>query len=86
MKLNVVNSINYEGLLIASDWDEDGNIIGLSLSSTKELEYPIYMDGKAQYLSQFCKERVRIKGKLNDGVLQITTFKILKRFTKRIPA
>ncbi len=74
---------NYEGLIIASDWDEKGMIKGLNLLNSQEDEIPLHMDFKAKSLVKCCKERVLIKGRIQEGYLHISTFTTIKNASKR---
>ncbi|MDA8793321.1 hypothetical protein N9N67_08745 [Bacteriovoracaceae bacterium] len=51
---------NFEGILVASTWSFNGNIIGVSLHTNLEEEFIIEMNGSEKQLIPFCQN----KGKL----------------------
>jgi hypothetical protein len=55
-----------EGLLIPSDWDNDGNVIGLTIATTDEREYRIADRSQVTRLTPFLRKRVMIKGSLQE--------------------
>ena len=69
----------FEGTIKATDWDEGGNVLEMSLVDQDSREYPIYMDLKAESLTEYCKEKLRIKGTIQGGYLYINSFKFLRR-------
>lgn len=67
----------FEGVIKAVDWDEGGNIQQIVLV-TKEGTLQIHMDLKAESLTDYCKEKMRVKGVLFNGELWVHNYKFLK--------
>jgi len=53
-----------EGILIPSDWDDDGKVIGLTIATADEREYRIADRDQVTRLTPFLRKRVLIKGTL----------------------
>ena len=55
-----------EGIIIPSDWDDNGKVIGLTIATSNEKEYPIAGDDQMAQLKPFLRQEVMIKGTLQD--------------------
>lgn len=52
------------GLIIPVDWDQEGNVVGLALSSYDEREYRIEKQDKGIELFKFIREEVEVTGSI----------------------
>jgi hypothetical protein len=63
-----------EGIIIPSNWDEDGNIKGVSLHTSDEKEYRVEHGGVGRELLAHIHQKVEASGKIRerlDGRLYI---------------
>lgn len=68
----------FEGIIEATDWDDERNITGLVFNTTEREVLPIYMDLVAESLIDFCEERIKVRGTIFGGFLHITSFHLLR--------
>jgi len=64
-----------EGIIIPSDWDKEGNIKGVSLHTSDEIEYRVEPNGVGKELLAHIHHKVKITGKIRerlDGRLYIS--------------
>lgn len=50
------------GLVMPTDWDEDGKITGISISAFDEQEYPVCLDTKGKKLISLVRREVEVDG------------------------
>lgn len=62
------------GIVTPCDWDKEGNIIGLALSTQNEEEYLIEDDAKGKELLKDLHQQVRIGGR----IMETSGTKIIK--------
>jgi hypothetical protein len=75
--------ITVRGLIIPMDWDDQGNVTGVAISTSLEEEYRIELDHRGEELLGFVRERVRASGKVRldaqgGKVLMVDTYQILE--------
>lgn len=58
----------FTGILTPSDWDEHGNIKGISLQTIDENEYLIEKNKLETELRLLLNERVELKGKVRERI------------------
>jgi len=58
--------ITVRGLIIPVDWDQEGNVVGLALSSYDEREYRIEMQDKGIELFKFVRKEVEVTGSIDE--------------------
>lgn len=58
--------INIKGIIIPTNWDAKGNVIGMAIATHKEEEYFIEDDGKAAQLISYLQQEVKITGVLKN--------------------
>jgi hypothetical protein len=69
---------HFEGIIVASRWDIDGNITGVSLHTKLEEEFIIKMNDIGKLLIPFCQSKAAIKGVLIEtGFLTPLSFEII---------
>ncbi len=76
-----------EGIIIPSNWDEDGNIKGVSLHTADEKEYRIEYGGVGQELLAHIHHKVAASGKIRerlDGRLYINVKSYLTLGTSQV--
>jgi hypothetical protein len=55
------------GIVLANKWDENGNIIGVSLYTDREEIYIIAQNKRIKELVSLVQTRVRVEGRLEEG-------------------
>ena len=50
------------GLVIPTDWDEQGNVASVAIATPNEEEYSVGMDDKGKELIAFLREKVEVSG------------------------
>ena len=55
------------GIIVPVDWDENGNVIGLTLQTTNEEEYFIDQNRKGEELVAFIHHKVEVAGTVREG-------------------
>ena len=56
--------VTIQGLIIPVDWDHDGNVIAVAISSYDEIEYLVEKTQKAEELLSLVHMQVEARGKL----------------------
>jgi len=70
------NTKDFIGIVIASKWDSNGNVIQVSLLTKDEDEFIIEMNIQGNALIPFCQSEVHIKGFLDkNGILNCDDIK-----------
>ena len=54
------------GLIIPADWDEEGNVKGIAISTRKEEEYRIDMSQKGKELMAYLQREAEVRGFLRE--------------------
>jgi hypothetical protein len=71
------------GVVVPTDWDEEGNVVGIAISSHDEIEYFVGKKGKGPELLPFIRKEVEVRGVVreeeNRKVITIRKFSIAKR-------
>jgi 5S rRNA maturation endonuclease (ribonuclease M5) len=75
--------VTVRGLIIPMDWDDQGNVIGVAISTSLEEEYRIELDRRGEELLGFVRERVKASGEVRldaqgGKVLMVDTYQILE--------
>jgi 5S rRNA maturation endonuclease (ribonuclease M5) len=75
--------ITVRGLIIPTDWDDQGNVTGLTISTSLEEEYRIEPDRRGEELLAFVRERVKASGKIKldaqgAKVMMVDSYQILE--------
>lgn len=61
-----------EGILLPSDWDDDGHVTALILATSDESEFPIQTDAPPVQLERYYRKRVVVDGDLAaPGILRL---------------
>ena len=55
-----------KGIIIPVDWDNQGNVVALAISTNKEEEYLICNDNKGKRLFNFIQDLVEVRGKMKE--------------------
>jgi hypothetical protein len=58
--------ITVRGLIIPVDWDQEGKVVGLALSSYDEQEYRIEMQDKGIELFKCVRKEVEVTGSIDE--------------------
>ena len=74
-------SITVRGIVIPSEWDERGRVIGAALSTHKEEEYLIDHDSKGRKLMDYIQCEVEVSGIVRKNkkrkTITITTYEVI---------
>jgi len=75
--------ITVRGLIIPMDWDDQGNVTGVAISTSLEEEYRIELDRRGEELLAFVREQVKASGKIKldaqgAKVMMVDTYQILE--------
>lgn len=62
-----IQRISVTGIITASEWDEDDNVVGVTLSTPDEEEYLIDNNGKGEELLDFVSQNVKVVGIIDDN-------------------
>ncbi|MBU0987480.1 MAG: hypothetical protein KKH68_09530 [Proteobacteria bacterium] len=70
------------GILIPENWDENGNVIGISIQAFDESEYIVKAGRRGKKLFDFINHKVKVTGKMferSDGKLfiEVNRFEVL---------
>ena len=55
------------GIILANQWDENGNIIGVSLYTDREEIYSVSQNKRIKELISLVQAKVRVKGRIEEG-------------------
>ncbi|MBW2064866.1 MAG: hypothetical protein JRJ03_07990 [Deltaproteobacteria bacterium] len=61
---NYLKTVSIKGLITPTEWDNHGNITGISISAFDEEEYPLYPDDKGRDLMSMVRQTVEIQGEI----------------------
>ena len=64
-------SVHYDiitGMILASQWDESGNIIGVSVYTDREEIYVVDQNKRVKELLSLIQTKVRVEGKVKEGL------------------
>ena len=59
---------NITGIILANQWDEDGNVIGLSVYTDREEIYIIAQNKRIMELVKLIQAKVRVEGDIREGL------------------
>ncbi len=62
-----IQRISVTGIITASEWDEDDNVVGVTLSTPDEEEYLIDSNGKGEELLDFVSQNVKVVGIIEEN-------------------
>jgi len=80
MKNDSNDRITLVGLVVPAQWDKNGEIVGIAISSYDEKDYPVLMDKVGRRLMAFMHEKILIIGKpIKKGNIEVIK---VKRFNK----
>ena len=66
------NLVTIRGIVIPADWDENGNVVAVAVSTYDEVEYFIENHEKAEELKAVIREEVEVSGILREGKNKLT--------------
>ena len=55
-----------KGIIIPMDWDEQGNVVQIAISSHDEMEYVVERRGKGDELLAFIRKEVEVGGDVKE--------------------
>ena len=61
-----MQKINITGIIIPSNWDENGNVIQIAIYTNKEEVYLVEHNRQERELLKHIKKRVEVKGKKSE--------------------
>jgi hypothetical protein len=71
------------GVVVPTDWDEKGNVVGIAISSRDEIEYFVDKKGKGPELLPLIRKEVEVRGVVrveeNRKVITVRKFNIAER-------
>ena len=56
------------GIILANQWDENGNVIGVSVYTDREEVYIVAQNKRIEELVSLIQTRVRVEGKIGEGL------------------
>lgn len=56
--------VRIKGLITPVEWDNHGNVVGISISAFDEEEYPVYPDNKGKNLISMVRQTVEVQGQI----------------------
>ncbi len=54
------------GIILANQWDENGNVIGISIYTDREEIYVVAQNKRIKELANLIQAKVRVKGKIKE--------------------
>ena len=71
------------GIILANQWDENGNVIGVSIYTDGEEIYVVAQNKRIKELVNLIQTKVRVKGKIKEGLdsdnlIYVKTVKTMK--------
>lgn len=60
------NTSVIRGVVIPMDWDDQGNVVRIAISSHDEMEYLVEKDGKGRELLAFIQKEVEVSGRISE--------------------
>lgn len=72
------------GIVIPVDWDEEGNVLAVAISSPDEQEYLIKQDAKGRELRGFIRQEMDINGVVRKAIkgrktINVKNYKLIHR-------
>jgi hypothetical protein len=69
------------GVVIPMDWDDQGNVVQIAISSHDEMEYMVEREGKGLELLAFIRKEVEVGGEIkekNDNkVIKVNKYQLM---------
>ena len=56
------------GIILANQWDENGNVIGVSIYTDREQVYVVAQNKRTQDWVNLIQRKVRVEGKIKKGL------------------
>ena len=56
------------GIILANQWDENGNVIGVSVYTDREEIYIVAQDKRVKELANLIQTKVRVEGEITEGL------------------
>ena len=71
------------GILIPQQWDDNGNVIGVSIQAFDESEYIIKTYKRGKKLLDFINQKVKVTGKVFEGedgklLVEVNRFEVIE--------
>jgi hypothetical protein len=71
------------GILIPQQWDDDGNVVGMSIQAFDETEYIVKTTDRVKEFLDFINQKVKVTGKVSerlDGKLlvEVNRFEVIE--------
>ena len=72
-----------QGIIIPSQWDDKGNIIGVSINTNDEKEYLIEPIGVGKDLLSLTQKKIEVRGKVRERIdgnrlIRVTNYKTIE--------
>jgi len=67
-KKRPVRQNDITGIILANQWDENGNVIGVSVYTDREEIYVVAQNERMKELLNFIQTRIRIEGIIKEGL------------------
>ena len=68
------------GVVIPMDWDDQGNVVRIAISSHDETEYMVEKEGKGLELLAFIRREVEVGGRISEEdqkkVIQVKKYRL----------
>ena len=86
-KKRSVPQIDITGLILANQWDEKGNVIGVSVYTDQEEIYTVAQNSRIRELAKFVQVKVRVEGTIKEvidgnNLVYVKTFQIIEEKKK----
>jgi hypothetical protein len=69
------------GVIIPMDWDDQGNVVQIAISSHDEMEYMVEREGKGVELLAFIRKEVEVAGEVKERddqrVVKVSRYQLL---------
>jgi len=71
------------GILIPQQWDDNGNVIGVSIQAFDESEYIVKTHKRGKKLLDFINQKVKVTGKIFEGedgklLVEVNRFEVIE--------
>lgn len=88
MKKKKYKAVSTAGVITPASWDEDGNVLGISIHALDEKEYLIDPDQIGERLRKLLYEKLEVTGTITDQdeqkpVIQVTRYKIIDAYHEK---
>ncbi|MFO7459698.1 MAG: hypothetical protein R6X07_03675 [Desulfatiglandales bacterium] len=81
MKQERAKMVVIRGVVIPMDWDDQGNVVQIAISSHDEMEYMVEKKGKGDELLAFIRKEVEVGGEIKEKddrrIIRIKRYRVM---------